>query len=381
MNHLSNFNLFFILLILNIGCSTSKKQTTNEKLVIHTKSGQLTAFINEGVDSHFNWLKVDTLAKEVDWVLNCYAQSEKLKIKSDTDSVEYDLVQNTNQIIEVVFETDSIVRLNIQAKPFTFKKIEYDQKNGLGYEIKYQSKPNEYLKQLAQKYPLDFLDHSKSDTEVVLEVLNWVATRWNHNGNNSPSKNDAITILDEANEGKQFPCFAYAIVLKDQLQTLGYTARTVYLKTNDAATSKNACGHVITEVYLNDLQKWVFLDGQMNTMPMLNGIPLNSVEFQNALTHHYDEVELKTLHPESRYKNIYNDFIYNYLYHLDISLDQCYNKSQTYKINGMRSLMLLPLGAEELKRVPFYNSNIDYCLYTNSLEDFYAKPNFQNKDL
>jgi len=85
--------------------------------------------------------------------------------------------------------------------------------------------------------------------------------------------NDAISILKEAEEGRQFPCFAFAIVLRDQLNAMGFNARTVYLKSKNARRSKYPPGHVATEVYLNDLKKWVFIDGQFNVLPILDEIP------------------------------------------------------------------------------------------------------------
>ena len=45
------------------------------------------------------------------------------------------------------------------------------------------------------------------------------------------------------------------------------------------------------------------------------------------------------------------------------------------KVNGKRNLMLVPLGTENPTSMLKWNAKIDYCEYTNSISDFYAKPN------
>ena len=43
------------------------------------------------------------------------------------------------------------------------------------------------------------------------------------------------------------------------------------------------------------------------------------------------------------------------------------------KINGKKSLMLVPIGATNPTIFQIKNK-IDYCIYTNSLNDFYESP-------
>ena len=137
-------------------------------------------------------------------------------------------------------------------------------------------------------------------------------------------------------------------------------------------TSQYGAGHVLLEVYLNDLNKWVLLDPQWDAMPLLNGVPLNAVEFQKAITESYKEIEIRTSVEIS--KRHYVDWIYPYLYYFDISFD---NREGTEvnlnNINGKRRLMLVPVG-EKNPTVFEINNAIDDCIYTNSLSDFYERP-------
>jgi hypothetical protein len=125
--------------------------------------------------------------------------------------------------------------------------------------------------------------------------LNWTRNQWEHRGDVEPKNNNAISILDEVKEGGRFPCFAYGIVLASQLKVAGFKLRVIYLKTKDIATSEQGSGHVATEVFIDELQKWVFVDAQFNIMPFLNNVQLSAVELQNAIRRNFKNIEYRSL--------------------------------------------------------------------------------------
>lgn len=203
--------------------------------------------------------------------------------------------------------------------------------------------------------------------------MNWVHHQWKHNGGNTPKKLDGISILNEAKAGGRFPCFAYAIVLRDQLTSAGFKARVLYLKTQDAETRESSPGHVVTEVYLQDQKKWAFIDGQFNVMPAVNGKALNAVEFQQALSQNYGKVELLSRDQVS--KRYYVDFVYDYLYYFNTALDnRILPQQQLVAYQGKTNMMLVPEGAPNLTKMKFFDSKINNCYYTNASADFYAVP-------
>ena len=133
-------------------------------------------------------------------------------------------------------------------------------------------------------------------------------------------------------------------------------------------------GHVATEVFIDELQKWVFVDAQFNAMPFLNNVPLNAVELQNAIRTNLKNLEFRSLGKVDK-MNCTN-FVQEYLFYFDCAFDQRESvMNERNKVNGKRSLMLVPLGIENPKSMLVFNSEIDYCEYTNSINDFYAKPN------
>ena len=230
-----------------------------------------------------------------------------------------------------------------------------------------------YLDSLKSKYLINFKS-SKTQIDKVLTILNWTRSQWEHRGDVSPKKNDAISILDEVKEGGRFPCFAYGIVLASQLKVSGFKSRVIYLKTKDIATSMQGGGHVATEVFIDELQKWVFVDGQFNAMPFLNNVPLNAVELQNAIRTDLNKLEFRSL--DKIDKMNYTNFVQEYLFYFDCAFDQRESfMTERNKVNGKKNLMLVPLRTENPTKMLVWDLKIDYCEYTNSINDFYAKPN------
>lgn len=235
-----------------------------------------------------------------------------------------------------------------------------------------------YYQTMRSLYPLDSCARlGKTDAERVLHVMHWVHRQWKHNGNQSPQKNDALSILDEVRtSGKGFPCFAYAEVLRASLNALGIPTRRLALKTKNVETEQYASGHVANEVYLRDLKKWVFVDPQEDVMPYYKGVPLNAAEFQQAITRYKDQVELRSLSVINKLD--YINFAYPYLFYMDAAFDQRYDVPTKQIVAGKTNLMLVPLGARNPGKAGFYNNQvIDYCFYSNCRKAFYQAPAYQ----
>ena len=105
-------------------------------------------------------------------------------------------------------------------------------------------------------------------------------------------------------------------------------------------------------------------------MPFQNGIPLNAVEFQNAITNNFEQLEIKSSFIE---KSEYIEWIYPYLYYFDVKFDNREGIEETQVINGKSSLMLVPLKAK-YPTVFQLKYPMDYFLHTHSLAEFYKHP-------
>lgn len=260
------------------------------------------------------------------------------------------------------------------------KEIAYskDPPNKL-YEFYYSDTlGNEYLRELKNKYHLELLvNGEKNEIGKIKNILDWTSKQWEHNGSNNPTKQDALTILKEAQEGKQFRCVEYGIVATAALNSIGIPARTLGLKTRDVEKVMRGAGHVVTEVYSKELDKWIFMDPQFNIIPTLNGNPLNGVEFQKEIFNKNVNLKLINKQGELSKKDSENyiKWVGKYLFYFDILFDQKTLDSNKYtSINGMTKLTLVPVGYKE-PRIFQRHSKIDYSYYAHSLNDFYRKPN------
>lgn len=304
-----------------------------------------------------------------------YGKNERIAFRTDQDSISFDMKPGESKSFYVKMQNVEAAHTVIVTSAYQWDKVDYAKgKKRDDLKFFYENAKSAYSDSLRKTYPIEKLIHNEAnDMQKVLSVLNWTRHQWQHDGTKTPKKNDAISILNEVKEGARFPCFAYAIVLRDQLTAYGFKARTLYLKTKDAETRKSSPGHVATEVYLNDQKKWIFIDPQFNVMPTLNGKPLNAVEFQQALSNHYDQVVLASRDIVD--KRDYVDFVYDYLYYFDTALDnRDIATTDSIKLEGKKSLMLVPIGSPNLKRINFWNSEVNYCVYTNAMNDFYAHP-------
>lgn len=305
----------------------------------------------------------------------CHSDKEVFAFYTDLDSIVFNLVPGEIHRFYVSTNDSTFAQTIVRGFNPNYSVLQFGTQskiNNLNFWYE-QNNNNAYLNLLRSKYPLDSLiSDTKTDTEKTLIILNWVHNQWRHDGNNVPVKSDAISILEEVGQGKNFRCVEYGIVATACLNSVGLKARTLSLKTKDVETRQRGAGQVLLEVFLNDLKKWVLIDGQWDAMPVLNGIPLNAIEFQKAISENYSALEIKTSSHLSKRK--YIDWIYPYLYYFSIPFDNREGAElQKNKNNGKNALMLVPLCASN-PTIFQRNNPINNCIYTNSLNDFYGEP-------
>jgi hypothetical protein len=311
-------------------------------------------------------------------LVRCYSKTETVVFKTDTDSIRVEIQAGQTKNFYVRLK-DSINALTVVHaipawRPISFSK---DEQPNDSIRSWYGFYSNVYRDSLERLYPANVTANAKDDIAKIAALLEWTHNQWKHSGNNSPKRADAISILGEVKDGGQFPCFAFSIVLTGKLNAAGYTARVLYLKGSDVETNKQVPGHVVTEVYVPSLHKWVFLDGQFNTMPMLNGVPLNAVEFQKAFTENYEAL---SFYNQVNYngtkwtKRNYADFVYPYLFFFDYYFDSRSGIGKSNTVAGKAGLMLVPAGVKPPVKFGANNGLINYCIYTNDAAKFYAAP-------
>ncbi|KAA3437145.1 transglutaminase-like domain-containing protein [Rufibacter hautae] len=223
-----------------------------------------------------------------------------------------------------------------------------------------------YLTQMRTRYELEkVVAGKKNDFERVKVVCNWVRRQWDHNGSNTPLKNDPLSILEEAATGKKFRCVEYGMVLNGALNSLGIPARSLALKMENADTVEFGAGHVVAEAYLRDQKKWIMVDGQFDVIPTLKGTPLNAVELQQAFAAGAPDLQVVSFSGTTAAE--YFPWVAPYLFYFDTRLD---NRFTDDRVPG--SLMLVPQGAKNLTVFQRIKPLTDMT-YTHSISDFYPK--------
>jgi hypothetical protein len=119
------------------------------------------------------------------------------------------------------------------------------------------------------------------------EMLIWVSNRWRHIGTNHEPSGDANRVLDRVEQGERFACLEYTAVLTQALNAVEIPARRISVYRAGYYAGVGG-GHAVTEAWIDDLGKWVLLDGQNGAVWRDDsGVPLGLLELQQR----YDDGE------------------------------------------------------------------------------------------
>ncbi len=221
-------------------------QTTHKNLPVIKAGNEKASYRIGNEKSNSGWNISPQLSPDV-LTVYCFSGKEKVTLKTDQDSISYTIKPGESKQFYVLLNDKDYALTEF--KGVTFPAIKFDEKNRkVAYGFRYEDQPenNAFLKRLRSEYNLDEeIKGAKNDTEKALKVMNWVHNQWKHNGNNQPTKGDALTILQEAKEGKMFRCVEYGIVTASALNAIGLKSRVLALKTKDVETTQSGAGHVV----------------------------------------------------------------------------------------------------------------------------------------
>jgi hypothetical protein len=117
--------------------------------------------------------------------------------------------------------------------------------------------------------------------QTALAALDWVTRLWQAAGAHMEI-DDAVECLRRAGEGQRFACAEYSLVLAQALNAVGIPARRLSLRQDNYHVGVGR-GHAVCEAWIDDLCRWVVLDGQNGLYWTGDeGRPLGAVELQEA---------------------------------------------------------------------------------------------------
>jgi hypothetical protein len=88
---------------------------------------------------------------------------------------------------------------------------------------------------------------------------------------------DSLTILDCASRGDTFYCSHYAMVMMQCALALGWQARRLGID-RDHTRNESSTHHGVTEVWSDQLDKWIVVDAMFDVHYEKAGVPLNALE-------------------------------------------------------------------------------------------------------
>lgn len=138
----------------------------------------------------------------------------------------------------------------------------------------------------------DILAGASSDLERVVRLRSWVKAAWQHAEPWRLPAYDGYLILDRALRGvERYICVHYSVVLIQACLSLGIPARLINLHRGIAETypigKESAVDppideHVVIEVWLADLGRWVMMDPDFDCHFEVSGVPQNAWEIHQA---------------------------------------------------------------------------------------------------
>jgi len=181
------------------------------------------------------------------------------------------------------FNVLSLVNTHSQTSP-SYKKIQIvtsnnKQINDHFYYLPLPSSLNKpEFQNLKQFVHQEYGENALTEPLNFLRIMDWVSSRWVHDGSISSSTMNSLEILKAAKSGRNFSCIEYAKVMSDILTALGYISRVVGITTSNIAYGSIGEGHAVSEVWSNTLRKWIFIDPQFSIHARYKGQFLNFYE-------------------------------------------------------------------------------------------------------
>lgn len=248
----------------------------------------------------------------------------------------------------------------------------------------YQSKDDKALRALSKTFNLDSIAGNGSDVLQVINLMHWIHTLIQHDGNHpNPKVKNAESMLKECvMEKRGLNCRGLAIALNECYLAMGYKSRYVTCLPKDSLQTDPDC-HVINVVFIPSLQKWIWMDPTNDAYVMDNkGGLLGIEEVREALRTGKPLI----LNPNANWNNQFSktkeDYLYNYmaknLYMLQCITHSCYDAETERKGGLYEYITLVPPDYFDRQQVKESTNNSIDCTYrfyqTTNAQSFWANP-------
>lgn len=308
---------------------------------------------------------------------------------SDLDSMRFQIHEDSVYDFVIVKGQDS-----------AFTQVKYAPtyldilKTGKGYDLEeaiqiptftYQEATDEHLQALRVGFHLDSIAGSGDEVSRIVNVLHWIHDLIPHDGNHgNPSVKNAMSLINECQKGERgLNCRGLAIVLNECYLSLGIKSRFVTCMPKDSIFDD--C-HVINMVYVDSLEKWIWIDPTNNAYVMdENGVLLSIEEVRVRLIEDLPLFINEDANWNNRFPTDISFYLYEYmaknLYRMECPLRSEYNLETRKRKKKIEYVELLPMdGLAQNPRTlttksSFKNKSMTVTKYkTNNPDNFWVKP-------
>jgi len=344
------------------------------------KSNSKTLSIKEnGILKKDEWTIVPE--KRPDIYLTNY-KNQNITFYSDVDSIIFLVEQNNKIQFNVILNSKDTALTEIIYQRLFLEILKtasiYDTcRINKKIKFKYQSKNNSHLKSLRKYFKLDSIAGDGDEVSQLINLMNWLHNKVEHNGTNgNPKIKNAQSMLTVCSKEKRgLNCRGLAIAYNECCLSMGFKSRIIVCLPKDSLKTDNDC-HVINSVFVNKLNKWIWIDPTFNSFVMdENNNLLGIQEVRDRLINNKYLKISSNANWNNKNKAQINEYLYNYmaknLYYLQCPIKSKYNM-ETRKIwkvlaNSLNYVTLIP------KECNKYFTNFIFKETTNP-EVFWSNP-------
>lgn len=246
--------------------------------------------------------------------------------------------------------------------------IVFDTNNFSGTNFSFPDIQDHYFEEIRRQNPIVLI--GLSEIEKIKTITCYVHNLFEHNGDNQAENPDPLWITEQARQGKKFRCVEYASVTTALMWAYEIPARSIGLRTADVEIRKSGAGHIVNEVWVSSLQKWIMVDVQENILFQSNDELLSCIELLDMLQKNKLVTILSCDNKQVSFEQYdsYIKWIQHYLYYFVT------RKTISFPLKNLlgtpdEQIMLVPIDA--IKPQLFQGVLPIYSLYTNNVKDFY----------
>jgi len=245
----------------------------------------------------------------------------------------------------------------------------------------YQSASNAQLAELRRTFNLDSVAGKGSQTDKAVRLLNWFHNQVPHQDTLNIDSLNAMNVISFYRTHKVGQgCYVLSIGMNDVFLSMGFKSRSVICFSGTYPVAHG--GHVMNALYIDSLNKWIYMDPQENAyMKDEKGVFLSIAEVRQRIIDGRPIILNSTANyhniPTKKEEYVYT-FLAEHLYRMICPVVSEYNSQTITKGKVFTYVELLPEGSKDPKPDRFETSTgsryqvITY--HTNNSNLFWQKP-------